>query len=1539
MEGHIKNVMDAFNSGDPSQIMSVVIELSGELSMAQETTIPPHFIDQLVAPLVQCLKMDGSPDIILYATICLTQILDIKPTIASRIVSIGGVVLLCQKLQNIESFELVEHIIKALDKISLENAYCVLAANALNYMAQILDFFDFTQQKNVLRIMNVIVRAIGSIQDLETYILPAIGLLSGFIKFHDSDEKSKEIMELATTLLATICEAMPRVYGTKPENFSKLRAYIEEISRGSLLDNLLDMLFIAGSSKGFSALTPRTWNNVMQIVKYLCKNSPKVCKHAISKGLLNVIQTILSTDSLVLDSGISHIEASFKEPILSLENTDIINENSISLLDSLLPCKHLLVTCTKSVSIEMLEDCATEGSKEKIFTEAGPVLIDMLLNSILPKVLQILENTSSPITKLYCLQIIDKILAICGTEKICNILTPQISAQFLYEGLSSNEPLFVCFGVRFAEFIITKLAKVHEKYIKYLKREGVIEQIKQLQEFSYLDNKFTNLPDPGWHPLNSPYIKYFLSFNSSKPEEIPQFSLAPFEAFIKNVKKPGPPSNSPKPFPTKFVDYIFQSASYIFKLVESFVESAEFKEAEQEFSICQKLSNHLEGMLRIGISGKKEEWVGIFQHIANLLISDSSFTAYESRSTRILQNLYYALCITPTEYHHKMMSKGGLEETKGESPELKLRTIMRTQREDILQLVIRHNAFMSVFMRTVQGKKSALSELIFKLHESLANIEKSIDENINLGITDQLSNPLYNPLYKTGKKLRIMAIYKPNSNELKLCDFRRVRIPDHKIPENIEKSQNAQLLEIHKIFEQIHSLTFIIEKANTIKDLEKFLKKRVKSEKDIAILKGPHYYMIAKQETELVAALGDSAALQEFLDEQEQAQENEEISYNLVDIKNMQQNEGESDNAPAVLHYEKMNISEISPKKIKENSSKISFKFYWNGTEITNKNQGIYDLILKGDNKKIEFPHDISGAISFQIYEKNNKKEPKIQKPMEISKEIPTNEEKNYLFSGLNSEEQHVVSLCRLDLNFEILQISDPHIAACLKLLKTLYLKIKTILFIDKTAIPYLSHIKDEDFINHKLEQLIKKRLQEPSLILNGSNINTWMNDWTRSICLNMPFVVNEKSRLIYYKLSILDKERAILLLMQTLKNSGFSQTKSEFKTSNKRIKLKVNRENILECGLNIMQTAPPQRNYILEFDFADEVGSGLGPTLEFYSLCANSLKSIPSIWRHLENGTLFPAPIDPLKKMNENNQKIINYFRFMGWLIARGITDERLVDLPFSDVFWDLILNKPLTINDLGRIDYKNTEFFLELERIKKKKENIERDISLDAETKKRTIETLRLTNGGKIQDLLLSFVLQGYDNIELKQNGINTVLTLDNITEYLDLTVEYTLYRTVQPQIIAFREGFNSVLPIEFLQFFKATELENLICGNKQEVWNLTMLTDSIFPVHGYDKVSPQYKYFIQYLISLTSTSQRLFLQYATGCPRLPIGGFEKLQPKMTIAKRVIPLGDNPDIYLPSVMTCQNYIKIPEYTSYEILKEKFDYALKEGQNSFTLS
>lgn len=67
--------------------------------------------------------------------------------------------------------------------------------------------------------------------------------------------------------------------------------------------------------------------------------------------------------------------------------------------------------------------------------------------------------------------------------------------------------------------------------------------------------------------------------------------------------------------------------------------------------------------------------------------------------------------------------------------------------------------------------------------------------------------------------------------------------------------------------------------------------------------------------------------------------------------------------------------------------------------------------------------------------------------------------------------------------------------------------------------------------------------------------------------------------------------------------------------------------------------------------------------------------------------------------------------------------------------------------------------------------------------------------------------------------------------------------------------------------------------------------------------------------------------------------VPGFRSLSPPLTIVRKSFEASENPDNFLPSVMTCVNYLKLPDYSSVEIMREKLALAAREGQLSFHLS
>ena len=171
------------------------------------------------------------------------------------------------------------------------------------------------------------------------------------------------------------------------------------------------------------------------------------------------------------------------------------------------------------------------------------------------------------------------------------------------------------------------------------------------------------------------------------------------------------------------------------------------------------------------------------------------------------------------------------------------------------------------------------------------------------------------------------------------------------------------------------------------------------------------------------------------------------------------------------------------------------------------------------------------------------------------------------------------------------------------------------------------------------------------------------------------------------------------------------------------------------------------------------------------------------------------------------------------------------------------------------------------------------------------------------------------------------------------------------IDPLIRAFKMGFNKVFKIESLKCFTNKELEEIICGCDDEAWDYDNLMENIIPDHGFDKNSLMYKGLLQIMIKMNNLERKTFLQFVTGSPRLPIGGknffkyfyylgFKNLSPKLSVVmKKLVNESENPNDFLPTVMTCQKNMKIPNYSNVEILNERLFLAMYEGNNAFHLS
>uniref|UniRef100_A0A2C9JV53 E3 ubiquitin-protein ligase n=1 Tax=Biomphalaria glabrata TaxID=6526 RepID=A0A2C9JV53_BIOGL len=493
------------------------------------------------------------------------------------------------------------------------------------------------------------------------------------------------------------------------------------------------------------------------------------------------------------------------------------------------------------------------------------------------------------------------------------------------------------------------------------------------------------------------------------------------------------------------------------------------------------------------------------------------------------------------------------------------------------------------------------------------------------------------------------------------------------------------------------------------------------------------------------------------------------------------------------------------------------------------------------------------------------------------------------------------------------------------------------------------------EFISSKLTAKANRQLQDPLIIMTGN-----LPNWLPEIGQAAPFLLPFDTRQMLFFATTFDRDRAVLRLQQD--QAGESSTHDSERVGPRldRKRREVSRKDILKQAEKVMEDMGGTTNArtMLEIHYENEVGTGLGPTLEFYALVSKELqRSDLELWRGdsitatspadpnvkveytQSAGGLFPLPLHRNSKAAHVN-KVKAKFKFLGKFMAKALMDSRMIDLPLSRVFYKWILSQEnsLCSSDLYHVDRVLASSFQQLENLVHQKKQICSDKTLTEEEKKRATASLTM-DGSSLEDLDLYFVLPGNENIELCKGGRDIQVVIDNLEEYLQLVMHWTLVEGISRQFEAFRDGFESLFPLSTLQCFYPEELEQLFCGNIADVWDVRMLMDCCRPDHGYTHDSQAVKFLFEVLSSYNTTEQRDFLQFVTGSPRLPVGGFKSLNPPMTVVRKQPEGSDDPDSYLPSVMTCVNYLKLPDYSSIEVMRERLSKAAKEGQLSFHLS
>uniref|UniRef100_A0A672RX06 E3 ubiquitin-protein ligase n=1 Tax=Sinocyclocheilus grahami TaxID=75366 RepID=A0A672RX06_SINGR len=368
-------------------------------------------------------------------------------------------------------------------------------------------------------------------------------------------------------------------------------------------------------------------------------------------------------------------------------------------------------------------------------------------------------------------------------------------------------------------------------------------------------------------------------------------------------------------------------------------------------------------------------------------------------------------------------------------------------------------------------------------------------------------------------------------------------------------------------------------------------------------------------------------------------------------------------------------------------------------------------------------------------------------------------------------------------------------------------------------------------------------------------------------------------------------------------------------------VKISVSRQTLFEDSFQqIMNMKPYDLRRRLYIIMRGEEGLDYGGIARqwFFLLSHEVLNPMYCLFEYAGKNN-YCLQINPASSINPDH---LTYFRFIGRFIAMALYHGKFIDTGFTLPFYKRMLNKKPTLKDLESID---PEFYNSIMWVK---ENDLEECGVELYF---------------AQDME---ILGKVTTHQLKNDGENELVMQDNKEEYISLLTDWRFTRGVEEQTKAFLDGFNEVVPLEWLRYFDEKELELMLCG-MQEIDLNDWQKNTIY--RHYTKNSKQIHWFWQVVKEMDNEKRIRLLQFVTGTCRLPVGGFAELigsngpqkfcidkvgketwlQCKITLSQKCVCA------YL-SLLPYNfsfNRLDLPPYKNQEQLREKLLFAIEETE------
>ena len=324
---------------------------------------------------------------------------------------------------------------------------------------------------------------------------------------------------------------------------------------------------------------------------------------------------------------------------------------------------------------------------------------------------------------------------------------------------------------------------------------------------------------------------------------------------------------------------------------------------------------------------------------------------------------------------------------------------------------------------------------------------------------------------------------------------------------------------------------------------------------------------------------------------------------------------------------------------------------------------------------------------------------------------------------------------------------------------------------------------------------------------------------------------------------------------------------------------LNINRKKFFETLVKNFPKDQEKRSKTYIF-YEDEPGLDQGGLTKDFFECLGTYAQNPVF-------KLFQKQGDHYKIHPESNPKRMEVF---GSAIANGIIHKYKIPISLCDSLIKILLDLPLSAEDLIK---ESPEYYNNLSQI------------LEYSSK-------------DLEEVYQNFTIcQGNNTINLKPNGNNIYLNIENSKEYYDLSVNWELKKYAEKSIDEFRRGFLLVAK-PMTKVFSVDEFRYIMCGMDPSYTEV--LAEKI---KCSSRMGKQKEWLIRWIKEREDLEDvKRFLKFVTGTSLIPVG-----KANWEIKLKLNQKEKNNDNALPIAHTCFNTIEMPDYSSYEILSEKMKF------------